>query len=149
MQTVCHKQSICIPEKLLPWSNQLMAELHIDLNVGWSTSFHCMNSNLFSGSQWKIHNVYPVTKRRQNSSLSLVYKLSSSWDEATHWQRSCALRFWETQRADTWKLWGIVCLTLTVEMCNSCNCRRHYSSVFKTKFSDNWFVASEGWPEHG
>ena len=46
---------------------------------------------------------------------------SSSWDKATHWCRSCALRFWETQRADicdTWKLSGIIYSTLTVETCN-------------------------------
>ena len=33
MQIVCHKQSVCILEKLLPY-NQLMADLQIRVNVG-------------------------------------------------------------------------------------------------------------------
>ena len=43
-------------------------------------------------------------------------------DEATRWCRSCVLRFWETQWADTlntWKLSGIIYSMQTVEMCNS------------------------------
>jgi len=53
MQIVIYKQSVW-----LDYSNnsisriQLMAELQIRVNVGRSTSFHCMNSNLLNGAQW-------------------------------------------------------------------------------------------------
>ena len=204
MHIVCHKQSVCIPEKLLPQSNQLQqrqrpfnglwsgttfthnfhpltptriivlplssfsicngpwhplysADLQICVNVGRSTSFQCMISNLLNRAQWLIHVLSPVTKRWQHSSLSRVCEPSSSWDEATRQCRSCALRLWETQRADTfntWKLSGIIYSTLTVEMFNSFAIALtplHFS--FQNQLSiaaaDNWFVASEGRLEHG
>jgi len=40
---------------------QLMVELQMCTNVGRSTSFHCTNSNVLSGSQWYIHVLSPVT----------------------------------------------------------------------------------------
>jgi len=64
----------------------------------------------------------PINQMTTNTSLSHVYEPSSFWDEATRQCRSCALRFWETQQADTlsiWKLSGIIYSTLTVETCYS------------------------------
>jgi len=52
MEIACYKQSVCIPEKLLPQANQLMADLQIYVNVEQSMSFHCRNSNLLIGPQW-------------------------------------------------------------------------------------------------
>ena len=54
--------------------------------------------------------------------VACVWTSNSSWDDVTHWCRSCALRFWETWRADTCntlKLSGIIYSTLTVETCNT------------------------------
>ena len=101
-----------------------------------STCFHCIDSNVLSGSKWWIHVWSSVTKWQQNFSLSLVglYKSRRSWHEATHWCRLCTLRFWGTQRDDTVDIWRCYWTMFSILPAKTCN-----SSAISDTFTF-WFV---------
>ena len=99
-----------------------------------STCFHCIDSNLLSGYQWWIHISAAVTKRPRNFSLSLVYKSRSSRHEATPWSWSCRLRFWGSQREDTFDVWR--CLWIMFSMLPAAICNSFtISDTFTLRFS--------------
>ena len=118
-----------------------------------STCFHCIDSNVLSGSKWWIHVWFSVTKWQQNFSLSLVglYKSRRSWHEATHWCRLCTLRFWGTQRDDTFDIWRCYWTMFSILPAKTCNSSAISDTLtfwfviisFSAVATDSGFTASE------
>ena len=120
-----------------------------------STCFHCIDSNLLSGSRWWIHVSTPVNKWRQNFSLSLVYKSRSFWRKAMCLCWSCSLRFWGTQQKDIFDIWRCLWIMFSKLLAAICNSFTIYDTFtlrfaiisFSTAATDVRFTVSEGRPD--